>query len=176
MILSNTNIVERRKTGGGIEGPVSRVRLRRVCRLHDDLFTVDVGVALENIRAAVSQSVNDIPGGFLPAGGWRGGLVLQDRLLAEDNVPRILHNIGGHLVGQVIVQNPIVHALVIAERALKHLVARHGKLRAARRANLLGHIIVAKEHLPSFRVVLLARVARLGRVAERLHLRGTARR
>ena len=89
-------------------------------------------------------------------------------------MPRVLHNISRGLVGQVIVQHPVVHALVIAERTLEDLRSRHGKLRAARRGNRLRHLGISKQLLPRCGVVSLAGVAGLGRVAEWLHFRRTA--
>jgi hypothetical protein len=103
------------------------------------------------------------------------GQNLQNRIPTEDNVPRILHNISRNLVRQVIIQHPVVHALVIAQRTLENLVARHGKLRATWRRNRLRHIIIAKQFLPRRSVILFAGLTTtLGQAPEWLHCLRTA--
>lgn len=140
---------------------------KRTRRLEDDFLAVDVCVALEGVGAAVHYVSMDQ---VVPMGMWVDS---QDRLPAKDDMPRVLHDIGGHIIRQVIVQHPIVHALVITQRPLKDLLPTNRKLGATRRANLLRHIAVPEQLLPRRGVVLLTRVTRLGRLAERLHLRRT---
>lgn len=84
-------------------------------------------------------------------------------------MPHVLHDIGGDLVGQIIVQHPVIHALVIRARALEDLFAGNGKLRTTWGGDLLRDLGIAEDFLPGLRVVLLTRVARLRGIAEWLH-------
>jgi len=99
---------------------------------------------------------------------------LQYGVLAENDVPHVLHNIRGDLVGQVIVQYPVIHALVICARPLENLFPGNCKLRTTRRSNLLGDLGVAEDFLPGLCVVFFTGVARLWWVSEGLYFFRTA--
>lgn len=100
---------------------------------------------------------------------------LRDRFLAKDDMPAELHDTRRHLVLQVVGRHPVVHPLVVAQGSLEDLVAGHGKLGAAWRTHLFGHVRVVEQLLPCPRIVSLARVGTLSGLAERLDFHRAAR-
>lgn len=65
---------------------------------------------------------------------------LLDRILSENNMPRIFHHMCGRVVFQIIVQHPGVEPFVVAQWTLQDLVARNSKLRTTGHADNLGHL------------------------------------
>lgn len=87
---------------------------------------------------------------------------LQNGCLAKDYVPGVLHNTSGHLVRQVVVQHPVVHALVVLQWARKDLIPGDGKLRATGRCDRVGDIAVAEQLFPGSSIVLFGIIGCVG--------------
>lgn len=99
---------------------------------------------------------------------------LQDRLLSKDDVPRVFHDVGGDLIGEVIVHHPIVHTLVVRVGTLENLLLGDSKLRTTRSGNLSGDSLAREKRFPGLRVVSLAGVLQLRGLAEGLNGIGAA--
>lgn len=127
------------------------------------IASVDILVALIRIRATAGLVLK----------AEANTRDLQHRLLAKNDMPGKLHDIGDGVIRQLNLRYPAVKMLVIAQRTLHDLLPGNGELRAARDTNGLGNGCIVEELFVSILIEVFGE-RRAGRVAERLNLRGAA--